>query len=103
MKIRTGDTVYMRAGKDRGKTGKVISTDRRSNRLVVEGLNLLVKHVRAKREREKGQRIQFPASVPSSKVMLVCPKCGKNTRVGFQILEDGKKFRRCMECKETFT
>lgn len=95
--------VYIRGGKDRGKTGKVLSLDLQHSRVVVEGANLLVKHVRARREREKGQRIQYPAPMPLSKVMLLCPKCGKRARVGYQLLADGKKARRCMKCEATFS
>jgi large subunit ribosomal protein L24 len=100
MKIKTGDKVIMLAGKDKGKTGKVLQVMTGDNKLVVEGLNLLIKHQKARRSGEKGQRIQFPSAVGISKVALVCPKCGKPTRVGFKVEEAGKS-RICSKCKET--
>ncbi|MFA5124999.1 MAG: 50S ribosomal protein L24 [Patescibacteria group bacterium] len=100
MKIKTGDKIKMLAGKDKGKTGKVLQVMTTDNKVVVEGLNLLIKHQRPKRSGEKGQRIQFPSAVAMAKVALVCPKCGQAARVGYKIVED-KKFRFCKKCKET--
>ncbi|MFA6228440.1 MAG: 50S ribosomal protein L24 [Patescibacteria group bacterium] len=100
MKIKTGDKIKMLAGKDKGKTGKVLQVMAADNKVVVEGLNLLIKHQRPKRSGEKGQRIQFPAAVAMAKVALVCPKCGQAARVGYKLVED-KKFRFCKKCKET--
>lgn len=90
----------MRIGKDRGKSGKVLRVLPDRNRVVVEGLNVLTKHQRPRREGEKGQKIHFPRTVPSSTVVLLCPKCGRGTRVGYRFLEDGKKVRICKQCKE---
>lgn len=101
IKIRKGDKVYIRAGKDRGKIGKVLSIDRNLHRLTVEGVNLLIKHLRPKKQGEKGQRVQFPAFLPISKVILVCPKCSKNTRVSWKLLADRKRVRLCNKCNET--
>ncbi len=89
----------MLAGKDKGKSGKVLQVFAKESKVVVEGLNLAIKHQRARRQGEKGQRIQFPTAVAVSKVALVCPKCGKAVRVGYKIEED-KKFRVCSKCKE---
>ncbi len=101
MKIKKGDTVRMMTGKDHGKSGKVLRILSKSNRCVVEGLNMLTKHQRPRREGEKGQKIQFPRSVPLANVMLVCTKCARPTRVGYQMIEDGKKkARSCKKCKE---
>ena len=102
MRIRKGDNVQIRQGRDHGKTGKVIRVLPKDAMLVVEGMNLLVKHLRARRGGEHGQRVQFPAPMPASRVMLVCPKCGKPTRVGALILADGTKQRRCTKCASTF-
>lgn len=102
MRIKKGDTVKIRTGRDRAKTGKVIRAMPRTGMIVVEGVNLLVKHLRPRRGGERGQRVQFPAALPASRVMLVCPKCGKPTRVGVRILEDGKRQRRCVTCDQTF-
>lgn len=103
MRIKKGDTVKILAGRDRGKTGKVVRAIPRDHAVVVEGVNLLVKHLRPRRGGEKGQRVQFPAPLPASRVMLVCPKCAVPTRVGSKILEDRSKQRRCVRCQQTFT
>lgn len=93
------------AGKDKGKTGKVLQVFPDKNRISVEGLNLLIKHMRPRRQGEEGQRIEFPAPLNASNMMLVCPKCGKTTRVGKKIVEvEGKrdkKYRECKKCKQT--
>lgn len=90
----------MLSGKDKGKSGKVLQVFAQEERVVVEGLNLAIKHQRAKKSGEKGQRIQFSSAVNISRVALVCPKCGKNTRVGYKV-EEGKKSRKCAKCQET--
>lgn len=98
MKIKKGDTVKIITGKDKGKKGKVLQVFVSEGKLVVEGYNLLVKHTRPKREREKGQRVQFSAPLPISNVMLICPKCSKPTRLGAQKEGDNKKVRICSKC-----
>ncbi|MDO8560343.1 MAG: 50S ribosomal protein L24 [bacterium] len=102
MKIKTGDKVMVIRGKDRGKTGKVLQAFPRLGVLSVEGMNLAVKHLRPRRSGEQGQKVQFPAPMPAAKVMLVCPQCGKPTRVGVAVLENGRHERRCHHCKATF-
>ncbi len=99
MKIKTGDKIIMLAGKDKGKTGKVLQVMSSEAKIVVEGLNLLIKHQKAGKAGEKGQRIQFPSAIPVSRTALVCPKCDKPTRVGYKI-EDKKKQRICVKCQE---
>ena len=89
----------MLAGKNKGKSGKVLQVMAKENKVVIEGLNLLIKHQKARKSGEKGQRIQFPAAVPVSKTILVCPKCGQATRVGFK-LEGKTKSRSCKKCQE---
>ena len=105
MNIKKNDKVKILAGKDKGKIGKVLQVSPADGRVSVEGLNLLIKHLRPNRNGEKGQRIEFPAFINLSNVALVCPKCGKTTKVGFKIqkLENGKnkKFRVCKKCQET--
>jgi len=98
MKLKKGDNVIVITGKDKGKKGKVVSVLVSKNKVVVEGLNLMIKHQRPKKQGEKGQRIQFPAPINSSKVALICPKCQKQTRVGFSI-EGKNKVRVCKKCK----
>ena len=97
MKIKTGDNVMMLAGKDRGKNGKVIRSFPKEEKLVIEGLNLVKKHRRAKRQGQKGETISIPRKVALSSVMLVCRHCKKPSRVG--IRRDGKKIIRiCKKC-----
>jgi large subunit ribosomal protein L24 len=98
MKIRKGDQVKMIAGKDRGKQGKVLHVDKKTGRASVEGLNLIKKHRRPKKQGEKGQRVEIPAAVDVSNIKLICPQCGKPTRVGYAINEK-KKNRVCKKCK----
>lgn len=101
MKIRKNDKVKIIAGKDKGKEGKVLQVLSRGGEVSVEGLNLLVKHARPRRQGEKGQKIQFPAPLPISRVMLVCPRCNRATRVGMKMLKEQKeKVRLCRKCKE---
>ena len=105
MNIKKGDKVQIIAGKDKGKTGKVLQVFPEKKRISVEGLNLLIKHMRPRRQGEDGQRIEFPAPMNISNVMLVCPKCGKPSRVGKKIVEvegkRNKKYRECKKCKQT--
>lgn len=97
MKLKKGDTVLIISGKDRGKKGKVLEALPKEERIVVEGANLRKKHVRPRRMGEKGQIIELPAPIHISNLKLICPKCGKATRVGYKILE-GKKIRICKKC-----
>ena len=107
MKIKKGDKVKILTGKDKGKIGKVLQVFESANRASVEGLNLLVKHMRPRKQGEKGQRIEFPAPINLSNVMLVCPKCDRPTRVAHKYLEvmkndikHKKKVRICKKCKQ---
>lgn len=106
MKIKRGDNVKILAGKDRDKTGKVLQVFIAENRASVEGLNLAIKHIRPRRDGEKGQRIEFPAPLNISNLLLVCPKCGKSSRVGYKYIEEKKdektkkkKIRYCKKCQ----
>lgn len=99
MKIKKNDKIKVLRGKDKGKQGKVIEVNGKSERIVVEGVNLLWRHVRPRKGGEKGQKIQFPASLPFSAVALVCSKCNEATRVGFKMVEK-KKVRICKKCGE---
>ena len=87
MKIKKGDKVKILTGKDKGKTGKVLQVFPSRKKASVEGLNLLIKHMRPKKQGEQGQRIEFPAPMDLSNMMLVCPKCNKPTRIGYKYLE----------------
>lgn len=100
MKIKTGDKVKIITGKDAGKTGKVLQVFPDKNKASIEGLNLAIKHLRPRRQGEPGQRIEFPAPMSASNLLIDCPKCGKAARVGYKILETGKKVRICKKCQE---
>lgn len=102
MKIKKGDNVKIMTGKDAGKTGKVVQVLPQENKVVVENLNQIVKHMKPQKRGEKGQRFTFSAPVQLANVQLVCPKCNKITRVGMKLLADGKRQRLCRKCKETF-
>ena len=97
MKIRKDDMVVVIAGSDKGKQGKVLSVDPKANKVLVEGVQVASKHYKARRQGEEGGIIKKETPVFASKVMLVCPKCGKATRVGHAVV-DGKKVRTCKKC-----
>lgn len=99
-KIKTGDQVRIIAGKEKGKTGKVAQVFPDDSRIVVEGLNVLTKHLRSGRRGEKGQKVSFSAPVHASNLMLVCGKCGRPTRVAVKLLEGGTPVRLCKKCNE---
>jgi large subunit ribosomal protein L24 len=98
MKIKKGDNVKILSGKDRGKTGKVSRVFGKEKRALVEGMNLVKRHTRPRRQGETGQRVTVPASIDLSNLALVCPKCSKPTRIGFK-MGDKRKFRICKKCK----
>jgi large subunit ribosomal protein L24 len=105
MNIKKNDKVMIIKGKDKGKAGKVLQVLTGRDKASVEGLNLLIKHMRPKRQGQKGQRIEFPAPISAANLMLVCPKCGKPTRVGVKFVAVGtdkkmKKFRTCKKCRQ---
>jgi large subunit ribosomal protein L24 len=100
MRIRKNDTVIVRTGKDRGKRGRVLRVIADKNRLVVEGVNMIKRHTRPNPQRNiKGGIVEREASLHSSNVQLVCPECGKMTRVGRRVLADGRKVRICRKCE----
>ena len=97
MKIKKGDQVKIILGKDNGKTGKVLKVFPELGKILVEGANMIKKHVRPRKDGERGQRLELPAKLNVSNVMLVCPKCGKDTRVGYKKVAD-KAARVCKKC-----
>ena len=99
--VKTGDTVVMLVGKDRGSKGKVLAVSPKEGKVIVEGLNMVSKHVKPRRMGETGGIVEAESAVYSSKVQIVCPRCGKPTRVAHKILEDGTKERICKKCGET--
>jgi large subunit ribosomal protein L24 len=84
MKIKKGDTVLIISGKDRGRKGKVLEAFPKESRILIEGMNLRKKHQRPKKSGEKGQIVEMPGPMDVSNVKLVCPGCGKATRVGYK-------------------
>ncbi|MBU0707821.1 50S ribosomal protein L24 [Patescibacteria group bacterium] len=100
MKIKKNDTVKIISGKDKGKKSKVLQVLPEDNRVVVEGANVFVKHMKPKKAREKGQKIHFNAPLNVSNVILICSKCNKQTRIGYKKLANNKKVRICIKCKE---
>jgi len=107
MKVKKNDQVKIMKGKDAGKTGKILQVIKKKSekiKVVVEGLNLRYKHLKPRRGNEKGQRIMFPAPMDISNVKIICPKCGKTTKIGYKIFENKneltkeKKQRICKKC-----
>ena len=100
MKIRKNDTVLVIAGKDKGKKGKVRFAYPKEGRVLVEGINLIKRHSRAKGAVRQAGIIEREASIHVSNVMLVCNKCNHPARIGFRFLEGRKKVRVCRSCHE---
>jgi large subunit ribosomal protein L24 len=100
MNIRKDDTVLVIAGKDKGKKGKVRFAYPDKERIMVEGVNFIKKHSKAKGAAKQAGIIEREALIPISNVMLLCSKCNKPARVGFRFLDDGKKVRFCRACGE---
>jgi large subunit ribosomal protein L24 len=100
MRLRKGDRVYVISGKDKGKEGNILRRDVAKETVVVENVNMVTKSMRPTQKNPRGGLVKMEAPVNASKVMLVCPSCGKPTRVGRAFLDDGKKVRLCKKCGE---
>ena len=100
MRIRKNDTVLIIAGKDKGKKGKVRFAYPKDGRVVVEGINFIKRHSRAKGTVRQAGIIQLEAPLHVSDVQLICNKCDHPTRIGSKILPDGRKVRVCRSCQE---
>ena len=100
MKIKAKDKVLVIAGKYKGKTGNVMRTYKKTDRITVEKVCIRTKHIK-KTATHAGQKIKYEAPFDVSKVMLICPNCSKTTRVGYSIPKKGKKFRICLKCNES--
>ncbi|MSU54230.1 MAG: 50S ribosomal protein L24 [Candidatus Staskawiczbacteria bacterium] len=98
MKLKKGDTVLIISGKDKGRTAKILKSLVKEKKILVEGINLKKKHVKPKKEGEKGQVISVSMPLDISNTKFLCPKCQKATRIGYKI-EGDKKFRICKKCK----
>ncbi len=98
--IRKNDNVVVITGKDRGKRGRVVRLVAAKNRLVVEGVNLIKRHTKPNPQKNvKGGVVEREAPLHASNVQIVCPECGKPTRIGKKILDDGRKVRVCRKCE----
>ena len=100
MKVRKNDTVLVIAGKDKGKKGKVSRSLPKENRVVVEGVNMVKRHMRPRGRARQAGIIEREAAIHVSNVMFLCTKCDRPVRIGFRFLEDGSKVRICRRCKE---
>lgn len=97
MRIKKGDQVKILNGKDRGKTGKVLNAFPQEEKVTIEGLNLVKKRVRPKRQGQKGETVNVPRPIAASRVALICKSCGKAVRAGFR-MEGKEKVRVCKKC-----
>ena len=97
MFVRTDDKVVVLSGRDKGKEGKVLAAMPKEDKVIVEGVSVASKHVKPKKQGEQGGIIKLETPIYASKVMVVCPKCGKPTRVAHKI-EGDKKVRACKKC-----
>jgi len=100
--VRKNDTVMVISGKDKGKTGEVLSVMPKTGKIIVKGVNVVTKHQKPNRANMQGGIIQKEAPLYSSKVMLYCDKCKSVTRISYKLQEDGTKVRVCKKCGETF-
>ena len=100
MNFKVGDQVVVIAGKDKGKEGKIIKTLKNDNKLVVEGINMVTKHVKPSAQNENGGIIKVEAPIHASNVMILDPKTKKRTRIAHEIDENGKKHRISVKSKE---
>ncbi len=99
--VKKNDMVYVMAGKDRGKTGKVLKVFLDKNRAIVEGINFINRHTRANPQRNiKGGILPKESPIHLSNLMVVCKRCNKHARVGHSVMQDGRKVRVCKNCNE---
>lgn len=96
--VKTGDTVVVLSGTERGQKGKVIAVSPKEGKVIIEKVNLVSKHVKPRKMGDQGGIVQAEGAMYASKVQVVCPRCGKPTRVGHNVLEDGTKERICKKC-----
>jgi large subunit ribosomal protein L24 len=100
LRIKKGDTAVVITGKNKGAKGRVLSVLPEKEKVIVEGVNMIKKHMKPNKKYAQGGIIEKEAPLHISNTMLVCPKCQKPTRIGNQLLEDGRKLRTCRKCKE---
>ena len=100
MRIKKGDNVQVLSGNDKGKTGEVLEVNPKADKIIVKDVNIRKKHVKARRQGEESGIIAIECAIPSSKVNVVCSKCGKATKIGYQT-ETDQKVRVCKKCGAT--
>ena len=101
LNVRKGDKVLLLSGKDKGKKGKVISTQPADGRIKVEGLNMIKKHAKPTPKVPQGRIREMEGALDHSNVIVICPACSKPTRVGKKVLADGRRVRTCKKCGES--
>lgn len=101
VQIRKNDSVMVIAGKERGKTGKVLRVLRDKDAVIIERLNMVKRHTRPRGPQQSGGIVEKEAAIDASNIMIVCNKCNAPVRVGRKILADGKKIRVCRNCNES--
>ncbi len=99
--IKSGDTVVVLSGKDKGKKGKVLSVNPEERKVLVEGVSMASRHTKPRKAGQQGGILKKETPIYASKVMLVCSKCGAAARTGHKILDNGVKVRYCKKCQET--
>lgn len=100
--VKTGDTVKVVSGRDRGLQGKVMQVSHKEGKVIIEGRNIVTKHVKPRRQGEQGGLVKAESAIYASKVMVVCPKCKEATRVGHATSKKGEKVRVCRKCDAEF-
>ena len=100
--VKKDDTVVVLSGKDKGKQGKVLEVSPKEQKVIVDHINMVTKHVKPRKMGEAGGIVKAEGAMYACKVQLVCPKCNKPTRPGHKVLADGSKVRVCKKCGETF-
>jgi len=100
--VKTGDTVLIISGDDKGKKGKVLEVSPEEGKVIIEKRNMVTKHVKPRKANDPSGIIKAEGAMYACKVMPVCPKCGAATRIAHKIYENGKKDRVCKKCGEIF-
>ncbi len=102
MHVKRGDLVKVIAGKDKGKEGKIVEAIPSKGKVIVEGVATAKKHQKPRMQGQEGGILHIDMPIDASNVMRICPKCGKPSRTGIKVLEDGSKARFCKKCNELF-
>lgn len=98
--IKKNDTAIVLSGKDKGKKGRIISVIPSKGKVILENINIIKKHMKPNKQYTQGGIISKEGALPISKIMLVCPKCSKPTRIANTIIDNTRKVRMCKKCKE---